>query len=151
MPDRIANWVRVVLFVGLAVPQLVTGVWAVLAPESWFDRFPGLDPRLVAAEPPFNAHLATDAGAGFLATGLAVAVAALLAHRVGVIVALVAYLGFAVPHALYHAASPAPGLSGAEDAVNVALLASGVVLAVAVAAMTGLRWPSVVAPGQART
>jgi hypothetical protein len=83
----------------------------------------------VAAEPPYNAHLATDAGAGFLATGLALVAAAVWARRSGVLVALVAYLGFAVPHAVYHAANPAPGLTGAEDVTNVVVLFAGVVLA----------------------
>ena len=57
-----ARWVRLGMVVTLAVPQLVTGLWAVIATRNWFERFPGVDPRLVAAEPPFNAHLATDAG-----------------------------------------------------------------------------------------
>jgi len=38
-------------------------------------------PRLVAAEPPYNAHLATDAGAGLLASGLVLLVAAWLSDR----------------------------------------------------------------------
>jgi hypothetical protein len=62
----VADWVRLGL-VALAVPQVVTGTWALVDASHWFDHFPGFDPRLAAAEPPFNAHLATDAGAGFLA------------------------------------------------------------------------------------
>jgi hypothetical protein len=127
--DRAPTWVRIGL-VALAVPQLFTGIWAVLRPEHWFERFPGLDPRLVAAEPPFNAHLATDAGAGFLATGVVLAGAAMWAHRHGVVLALATYLAFAVPHLAYHAANPAPGLTSAQDAQNVATLAVGVALPV---------------------
>jgi len=125
----VERWVRIGVFALLAVPQLVIGTWAVLAPESWFDSFPGFDPRLVAADPPYNAHLATDAGAGFLATGLALAVAAVWGRRSGVIVALVAYAGFSVPHVLFHALNPAPGLTGSEDVLNVLLLVSGLVFA----------------------
>ena len=44
--------------------QRAAGLWAVLAPERWYDDFPGFDPRLVSAEPPYNAHLVTDAGPG---------------------------------------------------------------------------------------
>lgn len=122
--------VRLGIFVTLAVPQLVIGLWAVAAPRSWFDSFPGIDPRLVAAEPPFNMHLATDTGAGFLATGVALAVAAAWGHRVAVQMALLTFAAFAVPHTLYHALRPAPGLTGAEDVVNVLVLASGPALAV---------------------
>lgn len=129
MDGRVPKWVRLGMALTLALPQLVTGLWAVVASRDWFERFPGADPRLVAAEPPFNAHLATDAGAGFLATGIAIALAALWARRSGVYVALGAYLAFALPHTVYHAANPAPGLTGAEDVVNVVMLASGLILA----------------------
>ena len=131
--EPVRGWVRLGAGVALAGPQLLTGVWAVLATRSWFDSFPGLDPRLVAAEPPYNAHLATDAGSGFLATGVALVGAAIWARRSGMLVALVAYLGFAVPHAVYHAANPAPGLTGSEDVVNVVVLFSGIVLALVLA------------------
>ena len=129
----VARWVRIGVLVLLALPQLVTGVWAVFAPESWFDSFPGFDPRLVAADPPYNAHLATDAGAGFLATGLALAVAAIWGRRSGVIIALVAYVGFSVPHVLFHAFNPAPGLTDREDVLNVVVLVSGLVFAAVLA------------------
>lgn len=125
----VERWVRIGVLALLAVPQLVIGTWAVLAPESWFDSFPGFDPRLVAADPPYNAHLATDAGAGFLATGLALAVAAVWGRRSGVIIALVAYAGFSVPHVLFHALNPAPGLTSGEDVLNVLVLVSGLIFA----------------------
>lgn len=128
--------VRLGIFATLAVPQLVIGAWAVIAPRSWFESFPGLDPRLVAAEPPFNMHLATDTGAGFVATGVALAVAAVWGHRVAVQMALLTFATFAVPHTLYHALHPAPGLTGAEDVVNVLVLASGPALAAVFAWLT---------------
>jgi hypothetical protein len=129
----VERWVRLGVLALLAVPQLVIGTWAVLAPESWFDSFPGFDPRLVAADPPYNAHLATDAGAGFVATGLALAVAAVWGRRSGVLIALLAYAGFSVPHVLFHALNPAPGLTDREDVLNVLVLASGLVFAAVLA------------------
>lgn len=108
---------------------MVAGVWAVLAPQGWFDNFPGWSPRLVAALPPFNEHLATDAGAGLLAAGLVVWLAAWLMRRDVILTAMVAYLAFSVPHALYHMVNPADALSTAEDAVNVISLWVGVALA----------------------
>ncbi len=121
------GWVRLGL-VALAIPQLVTGLWAVFDPSGWFDRFPGFDPRLVAAEPPFNAHLASDAGAGFLATGVALLLAAWWAERRVIAVALLSYLGFAIPHFAYHLREPAPGLTDSEDVTNVITLALAMAL-----------------------
>jgi uncharacterized membrane protein len=117
------------VLIALAVPQLVTGLWAVVAPESWFDDFPGVGPALVGAEPPFNRHLATDAGGAFLATGVALAIAVVWPRRQLVAMAIVTYLTFAVPHTIYHAAHEAPGLSSGEDAVNVMLLVGGIAAA----------------------
>jgi uncharacterized membrane protein len=113
----------------LAVPQLVTGLWAVFAPAAWFDDFPGFGPALVGAEPPYNRHLATDAGGAFLATGVALLIAVIWPRRQLVTMALVTYLTFAIPHAVYHAAHEAPGLSSAADAANVILLFAGVATA----------------------
>lgn len=128
--SSVLGWVRIGL-VALGLPNALAGLWAVLTPEGWYDSFPGWDPRLVAAEPPFNAHLATDAGAGLLASGVVLLVAAWLADRRSVQLALVAFLAFAVPHTGYHAMNPAPGLSSAEDAQNVATLVFTVLVVVA--------------------
>ena len=131
--DRVSTWVRLVLVIPLAAPQLLVGIWALLAPHHWYDNFPGVGPHLIAAEPPFNQHLTTDVGAGFLATGVALVVAAVLARRSGVYVALAAYASFAIPHFLYHATHESPGLTSGQNLMNVALLSSGLVwLAVAV-------------------
>lgn len=113
----VAAWVRIGL-VALGVPNVVAGLWAVAAPSSWYESFPGFDPQLVAAEPPFNAHLATDAGAGLLASGAVLLVAAWLGDRRSVALGTVAFACFGVPHAAYHVLNPAPGLDTAEDARN---------------------------------
>lgn len=115
MSSSVATRIRLAILVMLAAPQFLIGLWAVATPRHWFDRFPGIGPRLVAAEPPFNEHLATDAGAGFLTTGLALAVAAVWGHRVAIRTALLAYVTFAAPHLLYHAANPSAELTSSED------------------------------------
>jgi hypothetical protein len=125
----VATWVRVAL-VALGVPNALAGLWAVLAPESWYDRFPGWDPRLVAADPPYNAHLATDAGAGLLASGVVLIGAAWLGDRRSVRFGIAAFLVFAVPHTLWHAGNESPGLTSAQDAQNVGTLAFSVLVAV---------------------
>jgi hypothetical protein len=129
MDDRVPAWVRLGVIVTLAAPQLLIGLWATVMTDHWFDEFPGLGPALVAAEGPYNQHLAADAGAGFLATGAGLLAAALWARRTGVRVALLTFVAFTLPHTLYHAFNPADSLSGAEDVVNVLSLASTLVLA----------------------
>lgn len=129
MENRAAYWVRLGVAVTLAAPQLLIGLWAVTAPANWFRNFPGFDPRLVAAAPPYNQHLATDAGAGFVATGVVLLVAAIWGNRASVLTALLAYAVFSVPHVLYHATNPADALTGFEDFANVVALGSGLILA----------------------
>jgi hypothetical protein len=129
MEREVPRWVRLGVAVSLGVPQLVVGLWAVLAPKNWFESFPGFDPRLVAAEPPYNEHLATDAGAGFLATGIVLLVAALWANRAAIQAALLAYVAFTLPHVVYHAFHPADALTGLENVLTVVTLGSGLVLA----------------------
>ena len=99
----------------LAVPQLAIGIWAMVAPHHWYENFPGVHPHLISAEPPYNAHLATDAGIGFFATGVGLVLAAALGavDRVSTSRS-VTFLAFAVPHTLYHALHEAPGLTGSR-------------------------------------
>jgi hypothetical protein len=129
MERVVKRWVRLGIAVTLGVPQLVIGLWAVIAPKNWFESFPGFDPRVVAAEPPFNQHLATDAGAGFVATGVVLLAAAMWANRAAIGIALLAFVAFTVPHVVYHATNPADGLTAIENAINTVTLANGLVLA----------------------
>lgn len=134
--DEVPGWVRLGLVVALALPQLAVGIWAVLDPAGWFADFPGVDPRLVAAEPPYNQHLATDAGAGFLCTGVALGLAALWGRRSGVLVALATLAAFAVPHLTYHAGHPSELLTSGEQALNLGLLGTPLVVAAILAVGT---------------
>ncbi len=128
MDRGVSLWVRIGLIL-IAVPQLITGLWATVAPRNWYDHFPGIGPSLVAAEPPFNAHLTTDAGAGFLTTAVALLAAAVVGRRNGVYIALLSYLVLAIVHFTYHVAHQAPGLSETAHIGNALLLASGIVMA----------------------
>jgi hypothetical protein len=74
--------------------------------------------------------LITDVGGAFLATGVALVLAAVIARRVAVGRALVTYLAFTVPHVTDHAGHHASGLSSGENALNLVLLTSGVGLTV---------------------
>jgi hypothetical protein len=124
-------WVTVALVV-LAAPNLAAGVWGLVAPEHWFDNFPGWAPRLVAAFPPFNEHLVSDAAGGLFAAGVAAAIALCWRRREVVIVLMVAFLAFALPHAIFHLAHPADALSSSEDVVNTVSLWVAVAIAVAI-------------------
>ncbi len=127
------SWKRLIL-IGLAVPNILAGCWAVVSPANWYENFPGWSPRLVSALPPFNEHLVFDSGSGLLATGLLVLIAGLRLRRDMTVIATVGYLAFSLPHAIFHLRHPSEGLSTAEDAWNVAVLWLVVVLAGAVLA-----------------
>lgn len=136
--STVPMWVRIGL-VAVGIPHAAAGAWAVLAPEGWYDSFPGWDPRLVAAEPPYNAHLATDAGAGLLAAGIVLLVAAWLADGRSVRLALAAFAAFAIPHAAYHTLNPSPALTDAQDLQNAAVLLFSVVAAAVLFVASGPR------------
>jgi hypothetical protein len=130
-------WVTIGLVI-LAVPNLVAGLWGLIAPEHWFDNFPGWAPRLVAAFPPYNEHLAVDAASGLFASGVAAAIALWWRRREVVVVTMAVFLAFALPHAVFHLAHPADALNGREDAVNALSLWAEVVIALGVM-VTALR------------
>jgi hypothetical protein len=123
----------------LAVVNVYPGLWAVITPRGWYDDFPGWDPRLVAAAPPYNGHLANDAGAGLLACGFLLLAAAWLADRRSVQLALVTYLVFALPHVSYHAMNHAPGLTSSEDAQNIGMFVVQLALALVRLAASALQ------------
>lgn len=130
----------------IGVPNVITGLWAVVDPKGWYEDFPGWAPRLVASVPPFNEHLAADAGAGLLASGVVAVLAAWWNRRDVTVVAMTAYLAFALPHALWHLTNPADLLSGGEDMVNTGTLLAAVVIA------AGVLWSTLLAdPGRAAT
>ena len=94
-------WLRAGL--GLqAVATMVLGVWALLAPRSFYGDFPGGGRSWVSAVGPYNEHLIRDVGGLNLALALLLVVAAVLLERRLVIVALAAYLVNAVPHFIFH-------------------------------------------------
>jgi hypothetical protein len=118
---------RVVLYV-LGGIQLLNGLWITLSPTSFYDDFP-LGRGWVEALPSYNEHLMRDVGGLFLATGLVLVVAGLWLERRVVMLALVSYLLFAIPHTVYHLLNLEP--YGTGDAIgNVIALGATVVLPV---------------------
>ena len=89
----------------LAAVNLETGLWALLDPGGWFEASPGFGRHWVGVQGPFNEHFAVDAGAGFLAVGIALAVAVWM-RRSALLVALIVLLAHAVPHLAFHVFHP---------------------------------------------
>ena len=91
--------------VGLAVigtPNVIVGLWALFAPQSWYDDFPAVGQGWVAAFGPFNEHFIQDIGDAYLGFGVLLLFAALRPSYSLVLGALVGFLVFTVPHFLVH-------------------------------------------------
>lgn len=126
------TYVRIGLL-ALAGGQIITGAWAVLAPQHWFTSFPPGRPGWVAVHEPFNQHLVADAGTAFLATGVALLLAALWPSARIVFVAVAAYIAHALPHLVYHLGHPAHDLPAVDQTLSWLPMAGGIVVAVFVA------------------
>jgi hypothetical protein len=83
--------------------QGVVGVWALLAPVSFYTSFPIAGHGWVALLPPYNEHLIRDVGEFSLAFTVVLGAAAVTGQRLLSIVAICALALYAVPHAVYHA------------------------------------------------
>jgi hypothetical protein len=97
---RHAGAIRAALVV-LGIVQLVDGLYALLAPRSFYGDFP-LGRGWVEALPAYNEHLVRDVGGLFLATAVVLLAAARSLDRRLVIVACASFLCFSVPHTIYH-------------------------------------------------
>lgn len=124
----------------LAVSNLSVGVWATIATQAFYDDFPGAGRAWVRGDGPYNAHLVSDAGVGFLAVGAVLALAAMWMERRLVQAALVASLVHAVPHVLFHLRHPSDALDATDRWLSTGSLASGALLAaVLLVGVTSLR------------
>ncbi len=92
--------VRLILGV-LGAIQATDGLYALLAPRSFYDDFP-LGRGWVEALPAYNEHLVRDVGGLFLATAVVLIAAAIWLDRRLVLVACVSFLAFAIPHTTWH-------------------------------------------------
>jgi AhpD family alkylhydroperoxidase len=115
--ERHRGAIRTLLGV-LGAIQLANGIWAVLAPRSFYEDFP-LGRGWVEALPAYNEHLMRDVGGLFLATGAVLLAAAYFLERRLTIVAVISYLLFSIPHAIYHGFNLEPYATG--DAIANAL------------------------------
>ena len=130
------------LLLALGIPQGLIGLWALLAPRSFYDDFPAGTDGWVNVLGPFDEHLVTDVGSLFVGLGVLLAIAAVTLHRTTVMAAGVTWLLFAVPHATWHVFNLEPYAT--TDAVgNVLTLAWTVAGGVLVLALARRRRPEV--------
>jgi hypothetical protein len=121
--------------IGLAVPVVVIGGWALFAPHNWYDEFPVSTGHWISALGAYDEHLVRDFGSLYLALGSLLVFAAVVLDRLLVRAVLGASLLFQVPHFIFHAANTEP-FSAGNNAVNLVLLASGLVLTALLLAMS---------------
>ncbi|WP_306361267.1 hypothetical protein [Nocardia sp. CC227C] len=113
------RWLALRIMLGiLAFIGLLTGLWAVLAPRSWYDSFPGFGMRWVSVDGPYNHHLAADVGAFFLALAVVALAALYLMDSMVARVAGVAWAVFGLPHLLYHVTHWPDELSGVSAVLS---------------------------------
>lgn len=86
----------------LALASISIGVWALLAPKSFFDDYPGLGRVWVGVDGPYNEHLVRDVGALNLALSVVLVAAGVTLLRPLVVTAAIACLVWGVPHVVYH-------------------------------------------------
>jgi len=86
----------------LTLSAAYVGVWALLAPRSFYDDFPLPGRDWVSLAGPYNEHLVRDVGGLYLALGVMTLWAA-LRPRTDLLAAVgIAWEVFSVPHLLFH-------------------------------------------------
>ncbi len=110
-----------VILLALGAVQLFDGLYALLAPRSFYTAFPA-GRGWVEALPAYNEHLVRDVGGLFIGTAVVLIAAGIYLERRLVAVTLVSWLCFAVPHFVYHLLNLSP--YGTGDVIgNVVTLA----------------------------
>jgi hypothetical protein len=126
--------VRIVLVIWAAV-SIQLAVWALFAPRSFYDDYPGFGRHWVSVDGPYNEHLVRDFGALNLALAVVTIAALITLSRPMVIAVAVAWLAWGVPHLVYHLRH-LDLYSTTDKVLNVVALAALPVVAVVVLALT---------------
>ncbi|WP_350276636.1 hypothetical protein [Kribbella sp. HUAS MG21] len=90
------GYVRAVLVIFAAL-QLVLGVWLTFVPKSFYDHVPTVD-----WDPPYAEHAFRDFGAASLGLSVVLIAAVIRFDRFLAMLALLAYVVFSLPHAVFH-------------------------------------------------
>ena len=117
--------------IAVAVGQASTGLWALVAPRSFYGDFPAGRGGWVSATGPYNEHMTVDYGALSLALVAVLLAAAVVLERRLVLAAAGGYLVWSIPHFVYHAFTL--DIYGTGDAIgNMVTLGATVVLPIAI-------------------
>lgn len=114
----------------LAIGQVGSGLWALVAPRSFYDDFPGGGRSWVSPLGPYNEHMTIDYGSLSLGIVIVVAAAAVILERRLVLIAIAGYLGWSLPHFLWHMANLGP-YDTTDSVLNVITLTLTVVVPLA--------------------
>src|SRR4030081_2998793 len=123
--DRHRGWIAALL-VALGAPQALIGLWALVAPQNFYDDF-GPGGGWVSALGAYDEHLVRDVGALFVGLGVLMLIAPVRGRRTLTLSAVGVGLIFAVRHAIYHMLNLDP--YGTADAVANAATLGWTVLA----------------------
>jgi hypothetical protein len=126
--------VRIVLVIWAAV-SLQLAAWALLAPRSFYDDYPGFGRHWVSVDGSYNEHFVRDFGALNLALAVVTIAALITLSKPMVIAVAVAWLAWGVPHLVYHLRH-LDLYSTTDKVLNVVALAALPVVAVVVLALT---------------
>jgi hypothetical protein len=121
----------------LCVSQAWLAVWALLAPRSFYDDFPGGGRAWVSPLGPYDEHLVRDVGA--LSLGLTVVLLAAIVwpdHKL-IGIAAAGYLAWALPHVVFHLT--ADGALATDDRVASETLEALVAVLAAVLVVDAVR------------
>ena len=119
-------WVRIALGYLIVVTGQIA-LWALFAPRSFYDDFPGLGRAWVSVDGPYNEHLVRDVGALDLALLVLFVAAWARLDRALLLLSGVAALAWGVPHAIYHVLNT-DGLTGSDVGLSLLGLALFVVV-----------------------
>lgn len=114
----------------LAIGPAWVGIWATLAPRSFYDNFPGPS-SWVSPLGAYDEHLVRDVGAFELALFAVTVFAIVTLERRVVQAALVAAIVAGLPHLIYHLTATGP-LSTWDNVLSLIALALPVVIAIVV-------------------
>ena len=127
------RWARIALGY-LSLVSVEIGLWAQLAPRSFFDHFPGLGRAWVRVDGPYNEHLVRDVGGLNLGLAAVLIIALVTLSRPTIIAASVASLLYGIPHLVYHIVNT-DDLDTGDVAVSLGGLALFAVLPIALIAV----------------
>lgn len=138
MSARSRRWVRAGM-IYLTVTFLSIGLWATFDTKSFYDAFPGGGHRWVAGDGPYNAHLVSDVGVGYLAVGAVLLLAAVWMERRLIQAAMVGATLHNLFHLLFHLRNASEALDPVDRWVSNGGLGIALVLSVVVLSIVSRR------------